>query len=64
MWKNIERNYGSNGGIEDTTLVDFIIMTVGMLPFSKPLFDIDFIPSSPSSHTFFLQKVLKNFDLW
>jgi hypothetical protein len=64
MWKNIETNYGSNGGIEDTTLVYSTIMIVGMLPFSKPLFDVDSMPSSPFSHTFCLQKVLKNFDLW
>jgi len=56
MWKNIETNYGSNGGIDNTTLVDSTIMTIGMLPFSKPLYDVDSMPSSPSSHTFFLAK--------
>jgi hypothetical protein len=44
MWKNIEINSNWNAGIDDTMVIDSIVMTTCMSPFSKPLLDFDSMP--------------------
>jgi hypothetical protein len=44
MWKNMGTNLGWNLGIDDTTVIDSIVMTISMSPFSKPLLDFDSMP--------------------
>jgi hypothetical protein len=41
MWKNIGTNLGWNVRSNDTMVVDSIVMTTCMSPFSKPLLDFD-----------------------
>jgi hypothetical protein len=44
MWKNMRINSSWNAGIDDTIIVDSIVMTTCMSPFSKPLLDFDLMP--------------------
>jgi hypothetical protein len=44
MWKNMGTNSNWNVGIDDTMVVDSIIMTTCMSRFSKPLLDFDSMP--------------------
>ncbi len=44
MWKNIKTNFGSKGRIEDTTIVNSIVMMIGMSTFSQPFLEFDFMP--------------------
>jgi hypothetical protein len=46
MWKNMGTNLGWNVGIDDTMIVDSIVMTTCMSPFSKPLLDFDSMPKN------------------
>jgi hypothetical protein len=39
MWKNMGTILGWNEGIDDTMVVDSIVMTTCMSPFSKPFLD-------------------------
>jgi hypothetical protein len=41
MWKNMGTNLSWNVGIDDTMVVDSIVMTTYMSPFSNPLLDFD-----------------------
>jgi hypothetical protein len=41
IWKNIGINSSWNVGIDDTMVVDSIVMITCMSPFSKPLLDFD-----------------------
>jgi hypothetical protein len=45
-WKNMGINLGWNVGIDDTMIVDSIVMTTCMSPFSKPFFDFDSMPKN------------------
>ncbi len=44
MWKNMGINSGWNVRINDTMVVNSIVMTTCMSPFSKPLLDFDPMP--------------------
>ncbi len=41
MWKNMGTNSSWNARIDDTIVVDSIVMTTCMSPFSKPLLDFN-----------------------
>jgi len=41
MWKNMGINSNSNVGIDNTMVVDAIVMTTCMSPFLKPLLNFD-----------------------
>jgi hypothetical protein len=60
--KNIEINLGWNGIIYDTMVVDSIVMTTCMSPFSKPLSNFDSMQkkSTQNKHAF-LQMLLMHF---
>ncbi len=44
MWKNMETHFGSKIVISDIMVIDSIVMTTCMSPFSKPLLDFDSMP--------------------
>jgi hypothetical protein len=49
-------NLGWNARIDDTMVVDSIVMTTCMSPFSKPLLDFDLMPKKFTfANMFFLQ---------
>ncbi len=44
MWKTMGTNLSWNVGINDTMVVNSIVMKTCMSPFSKPLLDFDLMP--------------------
>jgi hypothetical protein len=44
MWKNMGINSNLNVGIDNTMVVDAIVMTTCMSPFLKPLLNFDTMP--------------------
>jgi hypothetical protein len=62
MWKNMGPNSDWNVGIDDTMVVDIIVMTTCMSPFLKPLLDFDSMPKKfhPHKHAF-LQMLFVHF---
>ncbi len=50
-WKNMGINLGWNAGINDIMVVDSIIMTTCMSPFSKPFLDFELMQKFPPSQT-------------
>jgi hypothetical protein len=44
MWKNMGTNSGWNARIDDTMIIDLIVMTTCMSPFLKLLLDFDSMP--------------------
>jgi len=54
MWKNMRIILGWNARINDTMIVDWIVMTTCMSPFSKPLLDFDSMQKKihPHNHAF------------
>jgi hypothetical protein len=54
MWKNMGTNSSWNVGINDTMVVDSIVMTTCMSPFSKSLLDFDSMQKKfhPHKHAF------------
>jgi hypothetical protein len=44
MWKNMGINLGWNARIDDTMVIDSIIMTTCMSYFLKPLLNFDLMP--------------------
>ncbi len=61
MWKDMGTNSSWNGRINDTMVVDSIIMTICMSPFSKPFLDFDSMLQNSPSQTCLSTNVVHTF---